>query len=591
MQGKGSKMKNKWMKLSSLLLMIVLTVTLLPMNSLTAEAANPAHDRKTGLRDVEFVELTEAQEEEILEQMVEEEDSESVNVSEYKLYQKNKASHGTGAYSQYTSDYIYNRLSAGQKYIYDQLYNGCLEYLTTNKNSDADLPYVMADFSGTGVSIDDAKNVALVFAYLNPQFYFLSDYTYGSRSVGVGIYDAFRDGNQRATASQDFYSRVNSIISNANSAGGTYEKVKKANDIICDQVTYAADEYDQSAYSAICRGQSVCAGYSQAMEVILNGMGIDAIAVTSVEHEWNEVYINGYWYALDTTWIDQDGYYWYEPNFLVSDARICADDDYARECHTPEDFWAQYHRPVCLYDWGSAPNDGGESISTGDSEPVVVPVVESVVDPVVDPVPGEPEPVVGYTGMALWNGIWVYYENGQINWNYTGMACNEAGWWYFTNGQLDWNYTGMACNEAGWWYYQNGQLDWNYTGMACNEYGWWYYRNGQLDWGYTGMASNDYGWWYYRNGQLDWGYTGMASNDYGWWYYTNGQLDLGYTGMASNDYGWWYYQNGQIDWFYTGVGFNECGAWYYVNGTIAWNYSGWVEYFGQWYYVENGHFV
>ena len=46
------------------------------------------------------------------------------------------------------------------------------------------------------------------------------------------------------------------------------------------------------------------------IEAIANDVGVDpeipAITVTSDDHEWNEVYLEGNWYIVDATWDDGD---------------------------------------------------------------------------------------------------------------------------------------------------------------------------------------------------------------------------------------------------------------------------------------------
>lgn len=93
-------------------------------------------------------------------------------------------------------------------------------------------------------------------------------------------------------------------------------------DLIIDKVEYNQTLYDnnfkdedtaysQSAYSVFCTDLTVCAGYSQAFEMMCNGSGIDAVAVTSYYHEWNKVRLNDSWYNVDCTWDDADGTIYY----------------------------------------------------------------------------------------------------------------------------------------------------------------------------------------------------------------------------------------------------------------------------------------
>ena len=90
-------------------------------------------------------------------------------------------------------------------------------------------------------------------------------------------------------------------------------KEKKAHDLICEKVSYDhgydtksddMNEYNQVAYSVFCTDTTVCAGYSQAMQLLMNAAGIDCSIVTSGDHEWNIVRIQNIWYYTDLTWDD-----------------------------------------------------------------------------------------------------------------------------------------------------------------------------------------------------------------------------------------------------------------------------------------------
>ena len=65
-------------------------------------------------------------------------------------------------------------------------------------------------------------------------------------------------------------------------------------------------------------------------------------------------------------------------------------------------------------------------------------------------------------------------------------------------------------------------------------------------------------------------------------------LNWGYTSLT-NYYGTWYYvENGVLNWNYTGLA-KYYDTWYYIqNGVLNWNYTGYVEFLRHKYYVENG---
>ena len=91
-------------------------------------------------------------------------------------------------------------------------------------------------------------------------------------------------------------------------------KVQTIHDLIIQKVEYNHDlvnsdfatentEYSQSVYSVLCTNKTVCAGYAQTFEMMCNGTGIDTVAVTSFEHEWNKIKLENSWYNVDCTWM------------------------------------------------------------------------------------------------------------------------------------------------------------------------------------------------------------------------------------------------------------------------------------------------
>ena len=94
------------------------------------------------------------------------------------------------------------------------------------------------------------------------------------------------------------------------------EKVRAMHDLLVDTVVYtkaAASGYTgyaadsvYTAYGALVNGKAVCQGYSNAMKLLLNRLGIPCVFVPSqpMNHAWNMVFVAGGWYHLDATWDD-----------------------------------------------------------------------------------------------------------------------------------------------------------------------------------------------------------------------------------------------------------------------------------------------
>ncbi len=114
-------------------------------------------------------------------------------------------------------------------------------------------------------------------------------------------------------------------------------RVKFAHDYIVSNVGYGADSvYNQSAYSAVIEGVSVCAGYSRTFQYMMQKVGIPCAYVTgyawdetySGAHAWNLVLLNGEYYAIDVTWDDPlgaaEGKFYYD-YFNVTDTQLAAD--------------------------------------------------------------------------------------------------------------------------------------------------------------------------------------------------------------------------------------------------------------------------
>lgn len=139
--------------------------------------------------------------------------------------------------------------------------------------------------------------------------------------------------------------------------GSTAEKVQKIHDLIAEKVSYNEAIYDeknfdedtqysQSCYSVFCTDQTVCAGYALAFEMLCNGAGVDAMAVTSTSHEWNKVRIEDSWYNVDVTWDDDTSSYTY---FERNDTYYDTESAYSASNHREEAFWEDY-LPLCTLD-------------------------------------------------------------------------------------------------------------------------------------------------------------------------------------------------------------------------------------------------
>ncbi|MBR3769567.1 MAG: leucine-rich repeat protein [Lachnospiraceae bacterium] len=268
----------------------------------------------------------------------------------------------------YTSYYIYNRLSEDEQKLWDALevlYASYLEDETDLTNGLAD--YVTINTSET-ITREELLGFANMFKYSHPQYYYLrSGYSYyaGETEVTLAfmVYDAFADGTDRKNATNAVKTQLDAWCEQIALGGTEEEKVKIIHDLICDKVDYnhgvlSGDNqitneeeevyFTQSAYSVFCTDLTVCAGYTQSFMWLCNAVDIECFGVTSSDHAWNKVKVNDNWYNMDVTWDDRDGvgnryYYCY----LKNDAYIDT-----LSSHAEEEEWLAY-LPSCTLDSGS----------------------------------------------------------------------------------------------------------------------------------------------------------------------------------------------------------------------------------------------
>lgn len=316
--------------------------------------------------------------------------------SEKSVDSKGSKAYNT-SYDVYSTNYYYNQLDSDEKAFWDKLDNMCRDYLTgvesldererdyyENKRLGLHFYYYPTKYVYySNISKNRAELIISLFRYSNPQYYFLQ-MLYGAQSMGNGgravltVFDAFGNGNARKSATQAMFTKVNSWMDQINTQPSAVLKEKKAHDLICENVTYDPgyedpaidmDEYNQSAYSVFMRPVTVCAGYSQAMQLLMNGAGIDCGVVTSEEHEWNIIKINNTWYYVDCTWDDcdgRDGYQLMYGYFNRSRSQYLRSDDPNAIHHVTEAFWSPYLPNLDVHDSGATFSSygtvyGGES--------------------------------------------------------------------------------------------------------------------------------------------------------------------------------------------------------------------------------------
>lgn len=111
-------------------------------------------------------------------------------------------------------------------------------------------------------------------------------------------------------AKEEWNTQTEMILQGARELGSIEEKEEYVHNVLTRLVEYnAGADMNQSAYSALVRGQSVCAGYARAFQYCMQQLGIPCYYCTGYSgenHAWNIVKLGDVYRNVDVTWDDTD---------------------------------------------------------------------------------------------------------------------------------------------------------------------------------------------------------------------------------------------------------------------------------------------
>ena len=195
----------------------------------------------------------------------------------------------------------YQMLTENQQSVYRQIY--------------ANAQKLTKDFSPENtVSASDVKTAFEAVIGDHPELFWMetgysSKYLANGQCVEIDLkYNS--TANDLENAKQKFNAAVQNLVSGATALDSDYEKEKYVHDALAAAVTYDLTvDMNQSAYSALVNGKSVCAGYARAYQYLLQQLGIPCYYCTGYsggDHAWNIVKLDDGYYNVDVTWDDAD---------------------------------------------------------------------------------------------------------------------------------------------------------------------------------------------------------------------------------------------------------------------------------------------
>lgn len=165
------------------------------------------------------------------------------------------------------------------------------------------------------VPVSQLKNVVMAVYNDHPELFWLNTIftcKYDQNKICAELELEFNMTKEElAPASTEFFNITNSLLTQVEHLGTSYEKERRLHDILIGRIEYekGADK-NQSAYSALVEGKSVCAGYARAYQYLMQRLGIPCYYCTGfagTDHAWNIVAMDDGYYNVDLTWDDTPG--------------------------------------------------------------------------------------------------------------------------------------------------------------------------------------------------------------------------------------------------------------------------------------------
>ena len=256
---------------------------------------------------------------------------------------------GADSYEPVECRYSYGELSDDQKKLYDGLMENV--YDIDSEKCDLDL-YKMPQAIVDGAIIDAADIRVTLRAIINdnPYLFWLSR-TFSHLSSEDTVYTAVQcysefSPDELTAMREKLDAQLDEFYAGVPSGLTDYQLEKYAHDYIIERCEYdksdAAKDNDtvpHSVYGAFVEGLCVCEGYGMAMQLLMNGLGVECVTVTGMAtdseahggtgetalHLWNAVKLDGEWYHVDPTWDDQDRPYLRYNYFNLDDSVMYED--------------------------------------------------------------------------------------------------------------------------------------------------------------------------------------------------------------------------------------------------------------------------
>ncbi len=197
--------------------------------------------------------------------------------------------------------YAYHKLDSTRQTLYREIFHA-LENMEES-----------VELSTTDTELIDTTFACVVNDH--PELFFVDGYQYTEYGFDDIVTSVVFQGTYTKTSAevrllkQQIEQRLSQCLAGVPESGDEYDIVKYLYEYLINSTEYDKSAADnQNICSVFLNGRSVCQGYAEAFQYMLQNMGIQAFVVTgftnSERHAWNLVRVNGEYYYIDPTWGD-----------------------------------------------------------------------------------------------------------------------------------------------------------------------------------------------------------------------------------------------------------------------------------------------
>lgn len=200
----------------------------------------------------------------------------------------------------------YEQLDEEEQEIYKEIYEGIL----TQK----------AEFNIRSSDPEKANEILLAVMYDSPELFWIDGGAKAttkkegnSTSYTILEPDYIYSKKEIQEMQKEIDAISDEILASISEDSTEYEKIKYVYEYLIENAEYTIGaQHSQNMYSALVKGETVCAGYAKANQYLLNELGVFCTYVTGTakengeedSHAWNIVRCNDKYYYVDITWAD-----------------------------------------------------------------------------------------------------------------------------------------------------------------------------------------------------------------------------------------------------------------------------------------------